>query len=393
MKFFARYFGAIGLVLTTWPSSSYPLTEPFNSPLPDAPVYGILNEIPTLDPYVLHAAEVLLVEHERLTSEQLRFALFNDSLADQEKRWGKDWSQSLYSQWKLGALNRGNAALVILSSQEAEIVVGYALETLLSAGQVSTIRNQTLLPELQKGNFDRALLLGTTQLLEILESPVVSSGQMQKLLEADGITDLEKVGHSRVARPNFFGKNRLGGLNSEPLLERWGLWNLAGLGALGLMIATMGTVFYFLFAREAYFTSEGWYRVWPFKLPKGSAGAEKTPEPTASKVSPIVLAIYEGEELSGFKIQVYLTKRPFEPNPIARAQKLFHRHYLSADAILIYVNLYRRIGATHGGPKITKSLEKWANLSGCQNEKAVSELIRALASTLNAGRNTTIQTV
>ena len=114
------------------------------------------------------------------------------------------------------------------------------------------------------------------------------------------------------------------------------------------------------------------------------------------KYSPIVRAIAWAEKDTTGELRVHITRRLFEKDPWARAQKLFSRYGMSRtthrNAVLLYVNLRRRKFAMVGdvgihakiGQRYWEDLAKSLSedLQSTHYENAIAIAVRTIGITL-----------
>jgi uncharacterized membrane protein len=123
---------------------------------------------------------------------------------------------------------------------------------------------------------------------------------------------------------------------------------------------------------------------------------EEAPVRDGKKFSKIVEAIAKAEKQTTGEIRVHVSKRWFEPNPLLRAQKVFHRLGMNRtnlkNGVLLYVNLRRRKFAIYGDEGIHQSVgqrywEKIArelsqDLRGTHHENAIAMAVTKIGDAL-----------
>jgi len=208
-------------------------------PVPSAPYYYVLDEPHVLSERTLKSIQSLLVEHDRTTGEQIVIAVF-ESLDGEDS---VDFTNRVFSTWQIGKRDKNNGVLLALywKNRKSRIEVGYGLEPILTDARSKTILNEYLAPELKAGNPDRAIALSALQILTVLESPLVTNGQAQKILESGGLT---------------------GGWEPRSKETPVGITLLNILG-----IAILIWIINRLTAREAHFSGSGWYHPNPLTNP------------------------------------------------------------------------------------------------------------------------------
>lgn len=206
---------------------------------PPRPYYYLLDESKLLDSQTQQALQVLLVEHDRFTGQQLMIGIFENTRGQRDDIWTK----SVFSAWKVGKQTQGNGLLLALFPKlnKAQLEIGYGLESLISPEKAREILDKSVLPELSHKHLEKAVLLGTYKILETLDSPTLQNGRITDLLKKEQI--------QFIFNPD----------QDEPHIKGWTFLFLLG------MILFIITLLEIL-SREAHFTESGWYRVAPFSL-------------------------------------------------------------------------------------------------------------------------------
>jgi uncharacterized protein len=211
------------------------------SALPPSPPTHVLDEPGILSPRVGQALRALLAEHERITSEQVLVAVFK-TLGEEDL---VDFTSRVFSSWKMGTRGKDNGALLALywNDRKARIEVGYGLEASLTDAKSKRILEDYLIPELRRGDADRALSLAALQILETIESPLIENGRAEQILRDGGV------------RGSFASR---GFDEGAPTARAWWVWIVVGFCALFF-------AFQFITSAEAHFTNRGWYRPNPLQ--------------------------------------------------------------------------------------------------------------------------------
>ena len=212
--------------------------------VPELPTYALLDESRKLKAPMVRALERVLTEHSTLTGQPVFVAVFESKL--EEKSGGEDFSAyslRVFDHWKNAFGDRSDVVLlaVDLRSHQGRIEVGYQVEPMLGESKTRAIIRDFLVPELSAGNPGRAVSLALMEILKSLESPLVQSGEGQKILIAGGFTG--------SWQPTVRAEAQRG----------WGLWFLLGFGLLIVVIFRVMDV-------EAVYTGRGWVRVRPWKM-------------------------------------------------------------------------------------------------------------------------------
>lgn len=201
--------------------------------IPPVPYYYVLDEPKAVDSSTLQTLESLLVEHDRLTGEQFMVAIFEEI----DRKDLPEWARQVFTSWKVGQRGQDNGALLLISlkNHEAQLLVGYGLESILTPAKSEDILSHFVLKDLKGNHLKRALKRGVYQVLNTVESPLIQSGKADQTLNTEE-SDL------------FSGDPSLNSLS--------GAWIF--LFSLGIFLLL--TVLNELLAREAHFTGGGWFR-------------------------------------------------------------------------------------------------------------------------------------
>jgi len=200
--------------------------------IPAAPYYYVLDEPSTLSDSAREKVQSLLIEHDRLTGEQIVVAIFK-SLE------GKDlveFSNRVFESWAIGKRGKDNGILLALfwDDRKARIEVGYGLEPLLTDAKAKEIIEDVLIPPLRAKDPDSAIASSVLALLDTIGSPLVENGKAQQRLQS---------------------------IPRHPID--------AGTGGGIIFLMLLGICFFifvvYTFSKaEAHFTRRGWYRPNPF---------------------------------------------------------------------------------------------------------------------------------
>jgi uncharacterized protein len=215
-------------------------------PIPAAPYYYVLDEPHVLSPNSLKAVETLLIEHDRVTGEQVLVAIFQ-SLGDEDL---VDYTNRVFQQWKIGKRGKDNGVLLALywDEHKARIEVGYGLEPILTDAKSSGILSDILIPELKNSSPDRGISLAVLEILRTLGSPLVQNGKAEEILKNGGFQG--------DWQPQEVYIPRTGGL---------AVWLFLGFIILTIILRTIT-------GAEAHFTRSGWVRHNPWVPYRRSSG-------------------------------------------------------------------------------------------------------------------------
>jgi uncharacterized protein len=204
--------------------------------IPTAPYYYVLDEPGVLNAQTTRAIQTLLIEHDRLTGEQVLVAVFK-SLDGEDP---VEFTNRVFSNWKIGQRGKDNGVLLAVYWQDhrARIEVGYGLEPTLTDAKSKAILSDILLPELKNNQPDRALSLSTLEILRTIGSPLIQDGKAERILRSGGFQgDFRTHSYAPVSGGNV------------------GAWPWMGFGLVFLIL-----VINFFNSAEAHFSRAGLYR-------------------------------------------------------------------------------------------------------------------------------------
>lgn len=237
----------IALATIYWALGSGTLLVPAEAKeIPQAPYYYVLDEPGVLTPSLKTSLERLLVEHDRVSGEQVLIAIFNS--IDEEDP--VTFTNQVFSAWKIGQRGKDNGALLALYWKEhkARIEVGYGLEGLLTDAKAKDILSEILIPSLRAQKNNDAISASAYAILKTIESPLIASGQAENILQGGG---------GRIhARTNSNLRGLPPGLTLLLII------------ALFILIKVLSMIS----AAEAHFTGRGWYKPRPWQSSGSSSG-------------------------------------------------------------------------------------------------------------------------
>lgn len=154
------------------------------APIPAPPTHFVLDEPAILSASAKRALETTLVEHTRLTQEQIVVAIFGGLAGDDLV----SRTNEVFEAWKIGQKGRDNGVLLALywEDRKARIEVGYGLEATLTDSRAKRVIDGVLVPGLRAGQNDNAVFGAAIEILRTLESPLMQSGQLEALLARNG---------------------------------------------------------------------------------------------------------------------------------------------------------------------------------------------------------------
>jgi uncharacterized protein len=123
--------------------------------IPPRPTARVNDYASIMSPEAKARLETQLAQFEKDTSNQIVVAIF-PSLEDESI---EDFTNNLFTQWKLGQKDRNNGALLVVFMKEKKvrIEVGYGLEGVLTDAVSSQIIRNELAPEFRAGNPDAGI--------------------------------------------------------------------------------------------------------------------------------------------------------------------------------------------------------------------------------------------
>ena len=208
--------------------------------VPPLPPYAVLDETHSFTPGAMHALESLLVEHDRLTGEQMTLGVFQ-SLDGEDP---DTYTKRVYNSWRIG---RGSSVYLAfyVKEQSAQIAVGFGLENLLTDEKSKSVLDEAVSPKLASKHLQAAVGTGILEVLKLIQSPLVESGKALEILRSGGFknTELGFAASGSGAERNGF----------------WAVWLVLGFG-LSFSALTL------LISAEAHYTSRGWIHPRPWSL-------------------------------------------------------------------------------------------------------------------------------
>jgi uncharacterized membrane protein YgcG len=236
---FSLVFATVALALiTSLISSGSSMAWAAPRDLPKLPVYAVYDETKAFSHPLIQALQRVVAEHTHLTGEPIFIGIFKNT-GDEGLN---EFSLRLLAKWRAQFQDRNNIILMVIDRehQSARILSGFAMETQLPQSRADAVVDDFIRPELKAEDISRAAVLGTIEILRILESPLVQSGEAQKLFRAGGFQ---------------------GGWQPVQLEAQRGFGIFLFVGALFILGLT-----YQVLAAEAIYTSRGWTRIPPWKI-------------------------------------------------------------------------------------------------------------------------------
>lgn len=203
--------------------------------LPQKPVQGISDSAQVLSLSLSKTLERLLAEHQSLTHESILILTLKKSPGDESL---DSYAVRVFDSWKALTPKPTSVVVLIFDTEKHHFSskAGVGLDSLLSDRGGDVLGSSVAVPELKHDRSDRAVLLTTRKVFELLESPVFLDGKFD--------SELRDSGFYETFTPVVHSKQDWG----------WWIWLLfAGLiaGGLGYRILTV----------EVHYTAAGWHRV------------------------------------------------------------------------------------------------------------------------------------
>ena len=176
-----RSFLALGFTL--WSLFGHGVGHAAN-PIPSAPSSYVYDEGKVFSQKAKAAVQGLLAAQDHRTSEQIIIAGF-------ESLDGEDLvarTNSIFQAWKIGKREKDNGVLLAFywKERKVRIEVGYGLEALLTDAKAKRVISEFIIPYLKQNEPDQALVASSLAILKTLNSPLIESGEADKILKAGG---------------------------------------------------------------------------------------------------------------------------------------------------------------------------------------------------------------
>jgi|GEM_PF-6779165 len=248
---------AFTMLLARSPSAS-------GSPLHEltAPREAVSDSSSILTPDVRNILQTLLLEHDRMTGEQIVLAVSADGNSEDEL---PALGHQAFEKWKLGRrFGKGQGVLLVIDakSRKFALITGVGIDTEASNESWRALESEVSNP-LSLGRIDRAAVVAVLATLNAVESPLIVSGKAGELLAAISIADAR---------------------SPEAVITAEARWIQALLATLlaGAALIIAGWVVQRIAQADVHFEASGWRRIQPFRLnfrkhtlrlPSGAPGA------------------------------------------------------------------------------------------------------------------------
>lgn len=171
----------LGLVSLSMPNS-LALAAP--ATLPPAPTAQVYDETKVLRAETQRSLSALFWAHEQKTTDQIVFSIFK-GLGDEDL---VSYTNRIFKAWKIGQKGKDNGLLLALYWKDRKIrfEVGYGFEGLLTDLKTKRIITDVLAPALKSEGPDQALISAAVAVLKELNSPLIKSGEAEKIIHDGG---------------------------------------------------------------------------------------------------------------------------------------------------------------------------------------------------------------
>lgn len=136
------------------------------TPIPPAPTRWVTDTATFMSPEAVRALDSQLEGYERSTGHQL-IVWIGTTTGDAPI---EDWAARAFQSWKVGrkGLDDGIALFIMSADRRLRIEVGYGLEGQVPDALASRIINDVIVPRIQAGDGDGAVIAGTDALMRII---------------------------------------------------------------------------------------------------------------------------------------------------------------------------------------------------------------------------------
>lgn len=122
---------------------------------------GFVNDLEKLfTPQQVVTLDSIIRDHEKQTSNQIAILTIDSSFCN--KKDFDSFVLQVHNAWGIGTKEKNNGVLICISKQMKKVRInnGYGIEKILSNEETKKIIDQTMLPELSKGDYYRATFNG-----------------------------------------------------------------------------------------------------------------------------------------------------------------------------------------------------------------------------------------
>lgn len=143
--------------------------------LPPAPQQYVTDEAGVISPGLLSQLNQRLAAFEKQTSNQIVVAVYPKL---PEGASLEDYTQQLYSAWKIGQKKNSNGVLILafIQDQKIRIQPGYGLEGAMPDALCGRIIRETIAPAFRAGNYGIGLASGITAVMQATKGEYKGTG-------------------------------------------------------------------------------------------------------------------------------------------------------------------------------------------------------------------------
>ncbi|MBC7384841.1 MAG: TPM domain-containing protein [Cryobacterium sp.] len=237
-KSLARTLFLRSVLILTMSSVAIAVEQPL-PPVPSRPLQGLVDGGKALPLILAKTLERLLLEHQSLTGETIDVYTLAKTPEDQTF---DAYTSRVFAEWRSTAPKPPSTVVLFFDLEEKKMATlsGVGLDSLMAERGGDSIAKKFGVPEMRHGRSDRAVILSTRRVFEILESPVFVNGKFDtELREAGFLEPLIPVAESESGR-------------------HWWIWILFG----SVLIILVG---YRILAVEVHYQASGWQRIPPWE--------------------------------------------------------------------------------------------------------------------------------
>jgi uncharacterized protein len=152
------FFGLACLLLAASSASAGPSFPPLTG--------RVVDDAGILSPETQSRLAALLAQEEKQTGDQIVVATLKSLQGNTIEQYGYQLGRA----WGIGQKGKNNGAVLIVvpSTHDVRIEVGYGLEGQLTDAQTKIIIDEFMLPAFRRGDYDAGVLAGTQAILKVL---------------------------------------------------------------------------------------------------------------------------------------------------------------------------------------------------------------------------------
>jgi uncharacterized protein len=203
------------------------------TPIPPSPARWATDAVGFVSPGTLQAVDSTLEAFERSTGNQV-LVWIGDTTGGVPV---EDWAVRAFASWKVGrkGFDNGVVLFILAGDRKVRIEVGYGLEGQVPDAAASRIVNDTIIPRIQAGDRDGAVLAGMSDLLAQIRGEAPAAAPGAPVAAAPG----DRGSRPSQGRPMTIGEKIIGGLLvlgflvllvTNPQLAIWLLFSILSSG-------------------------------------------------------------------------------------------------------------------------------------------------------------------